>query len=117
MAGKISAVMWKNNVDPKRLQLVATSDIGYVSAQAFSDPVRYDGRVISLAGDELTQAEASELWRRETKKKVPLGNRLIARALLTIFSYIGKMFFLLEDTAGLYKQFSDITEIIVRCHL
>jgi uncharacterized protein YbjT (DUF2867 family) len=38
----------------KRVQLVATSDIGWFAARALEDPERYAGRVIPLAGDELS---------------------------------------------------------------
>lgn len=38
----------------KPLQLVATSDIGYFGAEAFLNPNKYEGKGISLAGDELT---------------------------------------------------------------
>jgi uncharacterized protein YbjT (DUF2867 family) len=38
----------------KSLQMVAVTDIGWFAARALEDPERYAGRVIPLAGDELT---------------------------------------------------------------
>ena len=40
-----------------RVQFVATYDIGWFAARALEEPERYAGRVIPLAGDELTVAD------------------------------------------------------------
>jgi uncharacterized protein YbjT (DUF2867 family) len=50
----------------KRIKLVATSDIGWFAARALEDPTRFSGRVIPLAGDELSIAEILETYRKVT---------------------------------------------------
>ncbi len=52
-------------LDPdKPLQQVAVDDIGAFAALAFADPVAWSGRVIDLAGDELTMPRAAEMFAR-----------------------------------------------------
>jgi uncharacterized protein YbjT (DUF2867 family) len=50
----------------KRVKLVATSDIGWFAARALEDPTRFSGRIIPLAGDELSVAEILETYRNVT---------------------------------------------------
>ena len=61
--GKASASMWKYAMpDTKTLQFIATSDIGFFAAQAFLSPAAFNNRVLSLAGDELTFAQAEKVF-------------------------------------------------------
>jgi uncharacterized protein YbjT (DUF2867 family) len=62
------------------LQMVAVTDIGWFAARALEDPARYAGRVIPLAGDELTvpqfvaaikQATGKGQWVAPIPKFVP----------------------------------------------
>ena len=53
--------MWMNMGDTK-LQLVATKDIGVFAALAFSDPEKFAGKSITLAGDEMTQSEGNDVF-------------------------------------------------------
>jgi uncharacterized protein YbjT (DUF2867 family) len=46
MQGRLIATAGRANVDPKRLQLVATSDIGHFAARAFANP---DARSTSMS--------------------------------------------------------------------
>ena len=58
-------------LDPDRpLQQMAVEDIGAFAALAFSDPEEWDGRAVELAGDELTMAEAAEVFSRVTGREV-----------------------------------------------
>jgi uncharacterized protein YbjT (DUF2867 family) len=50
----------------KRIKLVATSDIGWFAARALEDPTRFSGRVISLAGDDLSIPEILGTYRMVT---------------------------------------------------
>lgn len=70
--GRVFAAMWSNMGD-KKLQLVATKDIGIFAAQAFaaSDTDEYRNKAISLAGDELTQAEANEVFWKALGRPMP----------------------------------------------
>ena len=53
--GKVFTTSWENNIaKEKKLQLIATSDIGYFAAEAFVKPDQYKGQKVALAGDELT---------------------------------------------------------------
>lgn len=96
--GKVAAAAWKSNVDPKRLQLVSTSDIGYFAAQAFLNPDKYAGQAISLAGDELTYKEAAAIWQQQTGSPLPTGWGFVTSALL-----LG-----VKDIRYMFKWFHDI---------
>ena len=53
----------------QRVQFVATYDIGWFAARALEDPKRYAGRVIPLAGDELTVADIVRTFKTVTGHK------------------------------------------------
>ena len=53
----------------RRVQFVATYDIGWFAARALEDPQRYAGRVIPLAGDELTVADMIRTFKTVTGHK------------------------------------------------
>jgi uncharacterized protein YbjT (DUF2867 family) len=50
----------------KRLQIIATRDIGWFAARALEEPEKFAGRAIALAGDELTVPEMAETYKRAT---------------------------------------------------
>ena len=52
-----------------RVQFVATYDIGWFAARALEDPERYAGRVIPLAGDELSIADIIRTYKTVTGHK------------------------------------------------
>lgn len=52
------------------LQQVATDDIGAFAALAFSDPERWIGRSVELAGDEMTMAETAGVFSRVIGREV-----------------------------------------------
>jgi len=60
--GKGFLSMWEELGD-KGLQLISTHDIGVLAAGAFSDPAKYHGRAISLAGDDLTLDQAKKIFK------------------------------------------------------
>ena len=53
----------------RRVQFVATYDIGWFAARALEDPERYAGRVIPLAGDELNVADIIRTFKTVTGHK------------------------------------------------
>jgi hypothetical protein len=57
----------------KKLQLIATSDIGGFAAQAFikADDEEYKNKSISLAGDELTFSEMKAIFEKKTGEPLP----------------------------------------------
>jgi uncharacterized protein YbjT (DUF2867 family) len=52
-----------------RIQFVATYDIGWFAARALEDPERYAGRVIPLAGDELSVGDIIRTFKTVTGHK------------------------------------------------
>ncbi|KAJ6553495.1 hypothetical protein DFH09DRAFT_1318885 [Mycena vulgaris] len=62
---KITTIMFLCQLaSDTRLQLVAASDVGRVAALVFSDPERWVGRVVDIAGDALTPREMEAGWRK-----------------------------------------------------
>jgi uncharacterized protein YbjT (DUF2867 family) len=81
----------------KRIQFVATNDIGWFAARALEDPERYAGRVIPLAGDELSIGEIIQTYTVVTGKKpwvapIPpfLAKRAMPKEFLDMFAWIRK---------------------------
>lgn len=64
----------------KRLQLVATKDIGWFAARALEEPEKFAGRTIALAGDELSVPEMADAYERVTGRgtvRVPVPRFLL----------------------------------------
>ncbi|KAK6361385.1 hypothetical protein TWF730_005118 [Orbilia blumenaviensis] len=56
--------MFKTALGGKRLQLIAAKDIGEFAAKAILDPEKWKGRQFELAGDELSVAEITDVYRK-----------------------------------------------------
>ncbi|CAI7609133.1 unnamed protein product [Penicillium viridicatum] len=69
--GKAFATAWQMSLKGKPLQLIATSDIGFFAAAAFMNPEASKNHAFSLAGDELTFDQMSEIFKKLTGKNVP----------------------------------------------
>lgn len=77
------------------VQFVATYDIGWFAARALEDPERYAGRVIPLAGDELSIGEIIRTFKTVTGRKpwvapIPafLAKRAMPKEFLDMFTWI-----------------------------
>jgi uncharacterized protein YbjT (DUF2867 family) len=77
------------------VQFVATYDIGWFAARALEDPQRYAGRVIPLAGDELSIGDIITTFKTVTGKKpwvapIPafLAKRAMPKEFLDMFTWI-----------------------------
>jgi uncharacterized protein YbjT (DUF2867 family) len=77
------------------VQFVATYDIGWFAARALEDPERYAGRIIPLAGDELSIGEIIQTFKTVTGKKpwvapIPafLAKRAMPKEFLDMFNWI-----------------------------
>jgi uncharacterized protein YbjT (DUF2867 family) len=77
------------------VQFVATYDIGWFAARALEDPERYVGRVIPLAGDELSIGEIITTFKTVTGRKpwvapIPafLAKRAMPKEFLDMFRWI-----------------------------
>lgn len=99
--GKGFASMWAK-LGSVPLQLVGTRDIGIFAALAFSnlesDPKVYRNSAISLAGDELTQAQASEIFEKVYGKKMP-----------NTFGFVGSLIlYMAKEMGTMFQWFSDV---------
>jgi uncharacterized protein YbjT (DUF2867 family) len=77
------------------VQFVATYDIGWFAARALEEPERYAGRVIPLAGDELSIGEIISTFKTVTGRKpwvapIPafLAKRAMPKEFLDMFRWI-----------------------------
>jgi hypothetical protein len=90
--GKAFSTFWKVAVKEKPLQLIAVQDIGHFAAQAFIHPQAYKSQAISLAGDNISWAEAAEVYKKKTGQDMPLTYEFIAHAMLWAVGDMGIMF-------------------------
>lgn len=92
MKGKGFAAMWSNM--GKALQLVATRDVGIFASLAFTSPesFTYRNNAISLAGDEITQAQGSENFKKVFGREMPKSLSLVGHLVQFIVKELGTMF-------------------------
>lgn len=88
--------MWAG-LGSKPLQLVATRDIGLFAARAFEKPKEYQGRAVSLAGDELSLEQGKGVFRKEMGFEMPetwgfvgSGIKMASREMGTMFDWFGE---------------------------
>lgn len=93
MFGRLFASMWADMGDAK-LQVVSVKDIGIFAAQALSTPEldEYKNKAFSVAGDELTQAEANEIFWKVLHRPMPMSYRFLGRLLKWGVPEVGTMF-------------------------
>ncbi|KAK7996267.1 hypothetical protein PG991_015734 [Apiospora marii] len=90
--GKGFARMWEQ-LGQKKLQFVATHDIGWFAAQSFLNPDEYRNKAVTLVGDELTQPEAETIFRKVVGTSMPMSPCPIASAVkLVLKDTVGDMF-------------------------
>lgn len=83
--GKMFATAWKQALPvDKKLQFIATTDIGHFAAEAFLKPDEWKGKALSLAGDDLTFAEANRIFRSKTAREIPTTFGFLGAAVLAI---------------------------------
>ncbi|KAJ5899503.1 nucleoside-diphosphate-sugar epimerase family protein [Penicillium taxi] len=105
--GKVFATSFKLALKGKPLQLVATSDIGYFAAEGFLNPEQYQGKGISLAGDELTYDQYADIFLEKTGTKIPTTFELVSHGIMAAMKDLGYMFQWFHDEG--YK--ANITEL------
>ncbi|KAF2172757.1 hypothetical protein M409DRAFT_16722 [Zasmidium cellare ATCC 36951] len=91
--GKAFVSMWKLNGVDNKLQMIATSDIGKVAAEAFlnAESDEYKNKAVPLAGDDFTPREAAKVFKEVTGQELP-----------TTFSFVGVVLkWLLHKQLGL----------------
>ena len=90
--GRGFARMWEQ-LGARKLQFVSTTDIGWFAAASFVDPVKHSGAAFTLAGDELTQPEANDIFKEVTGQSMPIAPCVIANTVkLVLKDSVGDMF-------------------------
>lgn len=96
--GKGFVRMWEQMGPQKTLQLVSARDIGWFAAQAFLHPDKYDGKALSLVGDELTQGEAEEIFHRVVGREMKMAPCLVASGVKWVMKgTVGELFRWFEE--------------------
>jgi uncharacterized protein YbjT (DUF2867 family) len=95
---RLSLTCWRLRANigvSHRVQFVDTYDIGWFAARALEEPERYAGRVIPLAGDELSIGEIIGTFKTVTGHKpsvapIPafLAKRAMPKGFLDMFTWV-----------------------------
>lgn len=83
---------WATLPEDKPLQFISTHDIGVFAAKAITAPEEWDQKAIALAGDDLTQAQAKEIFARVVGKPMPQSWDIIGNAAMLVMPDMRKMF-------------------------
>jgi len=102
----------------KKLQMIATSDIGWFAAHAFlkADQEEYKNKSIGLAGDELNFAEMKSVFEQKTGESLPTTYAFVAKLIQWLAHDFGTMFKWFStngfsvDIAGLRKRNPDMQD-------
>jgi uncharacterized protein YbjT (DUF2867 family) len=83
-AGKVSASIWKDYLQNKKLKVIDSKDIGTVAASAFMNPVSpfWRNAEINLAGDELTFTAANRIFMAKTGKPMSTTPKFLTALIL-----------------------------------
>ncbi|CAO2652886.1 Nn.00g022970.m01.CDS01 [Neocucurbitaria sp. VM-36] len=93
--GKVFTTSWAMRLRAsQKLQLVATSDIGFFAAESFSkhEEAGFRNKSVSLAGDELTFEEFKEVFERKTGETLPTTYQFLTSVILWLLKELGYMF-------------------------
>ncbi|KAE8419302.1 nmrA-like family protein [Aspergillus pseudocaelatus] len=90
--GKVFATCFKMALKGKKLQMVATSDIGHFGADAFLNPDQYKGRGVSLAGDEPSFEEMERVFVQKRRESLPMAFRTVCSLFMVMMKGMGYMF-------------------------
>ncbi|KAF1852220.1 NmrA-like family protein [Cucurbitaria berberidis CBS 394.84] len=91
--GKVFSTAWKTSLrEDQKLQLVATSDIGFFAAKAFMEPEENKNKKIPIAGDELTYSQYQDIFEKKTGQTLPTTYGFAASAILWMVNDLGYMF-------------------------
>ncbi|PVH69703.1 NAD(P)-binding protein [Cadophora sp. DSE1049] len=91
--GKVFTTSWRTSLrKEQKLQLIATSDIGFFGAEAFLKPDEYSNKKLSIAGDELTFDQFKDIFEKQTGEPLPTTYNLVAGVLNRAVKDLGYMF-------------------------
>jgi uncharacterized protein YbjT (DUF2867 family) len=112
--GKVFTTSWLMRLGEKakKLQLVATSDVGLFAANAFinADVAEYKNKSMSLAGDEMTFGEMKAMFEKKTGETLPMTFTWIAGLIQWMSKDFGYMMRWMRtdgfgvDVAGMRKR-------------
>lgn len=105
--GEVFATCFKMSLKGAPLQMVAVSDIGSVAAEVFLNPAAYEGRALSLAGDELNYEQFARIFQEQIGEPLPTTFRFFGAGLMAMMKDMGYMFKWFHDEG--YK--ADVKEI------
>jgi len=73
--------------------MVSTKDVGKVAAEVFLEADAWKGKAVSVAGDELNQAEAARIFRGEMGREMPETYGFVGSAIKVVLKeQLGLMF-------------------------
>jgi uncharacterized protein YbjT (DUF2867 family) len=92
--GKHFATSWAGLPKTKKLQVVATSDIGFFAAEAFVHPQenRWRNVAVGVAGDELSFDEFKKVFEGTTGQTLPMTFRFVAMFVNWMVKELGTMY-------------------------
>jgi hypothetical protein len=99
--GKVFTSSWLMRLGEKtkKMQLIATSDVGFFGAQAFlnADSQEYKNKSLALAGDELTFGEMKAIFEKKTGETLPTTYAWIAAIIQWMAKDFGYMMKWIRD--------------------
>jgi len=111
-AGKLVATLITRVTIP--MQLIACSDIGAFAALAFQDPEKYNGQIISLAGDALTGKQILDQYKEVIGKPMPQTPSFLAvlsclavKELRAMFAFFNKVGYA-ADITDVRRQYPEV---------
>ncbi|KAL0257070.1 hypothetical protein SLS55_007880 [Diplodia seriata] len=111
------AAMWKGYLgEEKKLQVIATTDIGKVAARSFVQPEKYAGRKISLAGDVLSLSDVRRIFKEKTGKEIPEAPEQVGKGIVEGNADLKAMWTWFNtdsfgaDVPALRKEFPDLMD-------
>jgi uncharacterized protein YbjT (DUF2867 family) len=112
--GKVFTTSWLMRLGEKakKMQLIATSDVGHFAATAFmhADKDEYKNKSMSLAGDEMTFGEMKAMFEKKTGETLPTTYTWIAGLIQWMSKDFGYMMKWMRtdgfgvDVAGMRKR-------------
>lgn len=89
--GRFGATAWKLSLDrDKKMQLISVKDIARYADGAFNQG-QHVNKAISIAGDELTFAEANAIFHRRFKRNLPTTYEFLVKMVLWWIPELGRM--------------------------
>jgi uncharacterized protein YbjT (DUF2867 family) len=91
LVGRVFTAAYRQMGD-KKLQFIASTDIGHFAAEAFRHPEENNKQSISLAGDDISFPEAIEIFKEEFGHPMPVAFGIFGILFRYMISDVRKMF-------------------------